>query len=109
MNDTRDRYDDELFALDQRIGQLALACRADLSRDEIVIALIKGRYEYCEAARDLDPRKREELRALLMMKYRIEASCVDSLGTDDCRRLLAEHEEKLRRRGFPPQSIADGT
>ncbi len=97
-----EHYDEELYALEQRLGRLALACGADLSREDVVIALIKGRWDLCPRAAHVPERTREELRALLMLKYRVEASCVDSLGAEDCRRLIAEHDEKLRGCGFGP-------
>ena len=100
-----EHYDEEIEALDKRIGRLALLCGADLSRHEVVIGLIKGNMAVCEHAQQIAPGHREELRALLMMKYRIEASCVDAIGAEQCARLIAEQDDKLRRHGFPPQSL----
>lgn len=99
-------YDEQIEALDKQIARLALLCGADLSRNEVVIALIKGNYATCNAHVG-DPKYREELRALLMMKYKIEASCVDAIGAEHCAQLIAEQDDKLRRAGFPPQSLAD--
>lgn len=100
-----EHYDEEIEALDKRIGRLALLCGADLSRHEVVIGLIKGNTAVCEHVQQVAPGQREELRALLMMKYRIEASCVDAIGAEQCARLIAEQDDKLRRHGFPPQSL----
>lgn len=102
-----EHFDQEIYALDQRIGQLALVCQVDVSRPEVVVGLIKRHYELCAHGAEMDPHRRDELRALLMLKYQIEASCIDALGTDDCRRLIVAQDEKLRRRGFPPQALAD--
>jgi hypothetical protein len=99
-------YDEQIGAVEARIGRLALLCGADLSRPEVVIGLIKGNFAVCGRDVGVDPVHRDELRALLMLKYDIKASCVDSIGTADCARLMAEQDEKLRRRGFPPQAIA---
>lgn len=103
-----EHYDEELYALDQRIARLALACGADLARQDVVIGLIKGHWDLCAQAQHVPARTREELRALLMLKYRIEVSCVDALGADDCRRLIATQEERLARRGLPPTHPPDG-
>lgn len=99
-------YDEQIGAVEARIGRLALLCGADLSRPEVVIGLIKGNFAVCGHEANVDPAHRDELRALLMLKYDIKASCVDSIGTADCARLMAEQDEKLRQRGFPPQTIA---
>ena len=100
-----EHYDQEIYALDERIGRLAQICGADLSRTEVVVALIKGRFEFCTRSDALAKVKREELRGLLMLKYRIEASCIDAIGTEECGRLIAEQEERVRRRGFSPQNL----
>ncbi len=99
-------YDDEIRALDTRIGRLALLCGADLSKRDVVIGLIKGNFSVCAfpASAHLDSLK--ELRALLMMKYKIEASCVDAIGAAECARLISAQDDDLRRSGFPPQSLA---
>ncbi|OFZ73237.1 MAG: hypothetical protein A2W04_00495 [Betaproteobacteria bacterium RBG_16_64_9] len=46
----------------------------------VVVGLIKGRFEVCTRSDALSKARREELRALLMLKYKVEASCVDALG-----------------------------
>lgn len=97
-------YDREIYAIDERIGRLALLCGADLSRPEIVIGLIKGQFEVCTRRDALSNQRREELRGLLMLKYKIEASCLDSLGAADCVRVIAEQDALLRQRGFPRES-----
>lgn len=100
-------YDEQIEELDRRIGRLALLCGADLSRHEVVVGLIKGNAASCDHAGSVAPEHRAELRALLMLKYRIEASCVDALGAEQCAQLIAEQDDKLRRSGFPPQTLAD--
>lgn len=102
-------YDSEIHALEQRIGRLALLCGADLSHPEVVIGLIKGNFSGCLRRDTVAPQHRDELRALLMMKYKIEVSCIDAIGAAECAQLIAEQDERLRRRGFPPQSIESGS
>jgi hypothetical protein len=100
-------FDSEIYALDERIGRLALVCGADLSREDVVVGLIKGRFDVCAHRDSIPAAARAELRHLLMMKYRIELSCIDSIGAGECARLIRDQDERLRRRGFPPQSIPD--
>jgi hypothetical protein len=102
-----EHYDREIYELDERIGRLALICGADLSRSEVVEALIKGRFEVCTHSGDLSKVRLEELRGLLMLKYKIEASCADSLSVAQFDRLITEQDARLRKRGFPSQSLAD--
>lgn len=101
-----EHYDNQIHALDERIGRLALLCGADISCSEVVVGLIKGDFNACSLRNSVPQEHREELRALLMLKYRIEVSCIDSIGAAECAQLIAEQDERLRRRGFPPQSIA---
>ncbi len=97
-------YDREIYEIDERIGRLALLCGADLSQPEVVIGLIKGQFELCTRPEGLSELRREELQGLLMLKYKIEASCVDSLGSAECARLVAKQDSLLRQRSFPPES-----
>ncbi len=99
-------YDGEIHALEERIGRLALLCGADLSHPEIVIGLIKGNFDVCSHREAVAPEHLNELRALLMMKYQIEVNCIDTIGAAECAQLIAEQDERLRRSGFPPRSIA---
>ena len=97
-------YDREIYEIDERVGRLALLCGADLSQPEVVIQLIRGQFEVCTRLEALSPLRREELRGLLMLRYKIEASCVDSLGAAECARLVAEQDALLRQRRFPRES-----
>ena len=97
----------EIRELDERIGRLALICGADISRSAVVAALIKGQFDICVDKNDLSKAKLIELRGLLMLKYKVEADCVDVLGVEHCERLVAEQDIRLRNRGFPPEALAD--
>ncbi|HEX2493752.1 MAG TPA: hypothetical protein VHK24_08245 [Steroidobacter sp.] len=98
-------FEDNIHALDERIGRLALICGADLTKSETVVYLIKGHFETCTRGDAISAQHRDELRALLMMKYKIEMSCIDAIGAEDCARLIFEQDERLRRSGFPPESL----
>jgi hypothetical protein len=93
-----EHFDSELYAIDERIGRLALACGVSLADMPTIVALIKGNFTVC---RHGDNPKRQELRALLMMKYGIEERCLAALGNNECLRLIASHEDRLRARGLP--------
>lgn len=101
-----EHFDREIYALDERIARLSLICGVDLSRTETVAGLIKGHFETCAHANYVSAHHRDELRALLMMKYKIESSCIDTLGVEDCVRLVSEQSDRLRRSGFPPESLS---
>ena len=93
----RAHFDRELYSLDQRIRRLGIACGADLRSSAVIVALIQRHYQVC---RNADMLKREELRGLLMLKYRIEAHCIDELGAQQCRAIIADVDARLRRRGI---------
>ena len=93
-----EHFDSELYAIDERISRLALACGVSLAEMPTIVALIKGNFTVCHHG---DNPKRQELRALLMMKYGIEERCLAALGNDECLRLIEDHEDRLRSRGLP--------
>ncbi len=92
-----EQFDEELYAIDVRIARLAIACGVDIGRKDNIVSLIKGQFDICRRGANI---KRGELRALLMLKYRIQENCVGSMGTDQCLRLVEEEEARLRRQGF---------
>ena len=92
-----EHYDQELYALDERIKRLAISCGIDLKQKDIIVSLIKGSYSVCH--RGNNPIC-EELRGLLMLKYDIQKHCIDSLVASRCSQIIDEVDEKLRKRGF---------
>lgn len=92
-----EHFDAELEALDERIARLALACDVSLADKGAIAALIKGDFAVC---RHGDNPKRQELRALLMLKYHIEERCVAALGAGECLRIIEAEEARLRERGL---------
>jgi hypothetical protein len=98
MTNGLEHFDREIYAIDERIGRLALACGVSLDERANVVALIKGNFTVCRA--ESNP-ARHELRALLMMKYQIEERCLATLGDAQCLRLIADGEARLRERGLP--------
>jgi len=94
-------HDREMREVDERIARLSLLIGADLSRHDVVIEILAGRYSAPEGSKS-HTNPVQELRALLIMKYRIEVSWIDEDGLEECARRLAELEGKLRERGLPP-------
>ncbi len=92
-----EHFGSELYAIDERIGRLALACGVSLADMPTIVALIKGNFAVCRHGNNP---KRQELRALLMMKYGIEERCLAALGHNECLHLLETHEDRLRARGL---------
>ncbi|MFT3930363.1 MAG: hypothetical protein QM709_08720 [Spongiibacteraceae bacterium] len=101
-------YDSEIHALDERIGRLAILCGVDISRAENVMGLIKSNFAVCMNRDAAALEHQKELRALLVMKYHIEVSCINSIGAAECAKLISQQDEQLRRSGFPPQSVSGG-
>jgi len=102
-----EQYDREIYELDARIGRLALACGADLSLSEVIVGLIKGRFEVCAHKTDLKAARLLELRGLLILKYKIEEQFLEEFGAADFVRIVAEQDALLSMRGFPERSLAD--
>jgi hypothetical protein len=92
-----EHFDDELLALEERIKRLGIACGVDLAQKNAVVSVIMGDFGAC---RHGDMPKREELRALLMMKYQIQTHCIDALGAGDCLKIVEDIDARLARRGF---------
>ncbi len=92
-----EHYDEELIALSERIGRLAIGCAVDLNVRENIVSIIRGDLDVCRRG---DPHRRRELRGLIRLMYRIEQHCIATLGPDECRRLVEAEEASLRRRGF---------
>jgi len=103
-----EHYDRELYEIDEQLGRLALLAGADLSRPEVVVALIKGQYGACMRPDALDAAHRMELRALLLLKYKIATECTEAFGPEECARIMAEQDARLRLRGFTPENQTKG-
>jgi hypothetical protein len=102
-----EQYEREIYELDARIGRLALACGADLSLSEVIVELIKGRFEVCANKTNLNAAGLLELRGLFILKYKIEDQLIEEFGATDFARIVAEQDALLSMRGFPERSLAD--
>jgi hypothetical protein len=99
-----EHFDRELHDLDLRIGQLARLCDADLSRADVVVALIHGNYAGHVRGSGLDRAHFEELRGLLMLRYRVEEKCLAEMDVDACIRMVDAEHARLRAAGLPTVS-----
>jgi len=102
-----EQYEREIYELDACIGRLALACGADLSLSEVIVELIKGRFEVCAHRTNLNAAGLLELRGLFILKYKIEDQLIEEFGAADFARVVAEQDALLSMRGFPGRSLAD--
>ncbi|MBE0475204.1 hypothetical protein [Rhodoferax sp.] len=116
------RLSDALEVINVRIARLASALRVPLNDDSALHALMSAQpaqpvvNERCKtsialARVNLDADRRqahlqEELRGLLVLRYRMEASSLDANGLTVTEQAMVQVEEHLLRRGFKPG--ADG-
>lgn len=84
----------ELLDLRQVIGQLAPRCGLDLADRAAVRGVLNGEFARCPAGAGGCC---QELRALLILLYRLEASSSEDLGIDGLGRLWHQHGEILAR------------
>ena len=99
------RLSASLEGLNARIARLAAALGVALDQDSgIGHALQRASAPAGEGLRQR--RMREELRGLLVLRYRMAIRCSHRLGAPITRALFACAEEQLRRTGFAPG--ADG-
>lgn len=92
-----EKYDKELYALDERINRLAISCGLDINDNAIIVSLIKGDYSVCKQGNNP---KRQELRGLLMLKYNIEEHCINDLGVNECSEIIEKVNLKMQQHGF---------
>jgi len=87
---------EDLLALRQVIARLAARDRLDLADRQAVRRFLDGDFSTSpEAARD--PQSSHELRAMMILLFRLEASSSEDLGIDGLRRLWRQHGEILAR------------
>lgn len=87
---------DDLRVLRAHIGRLAMTCELDLGHGETVARLLAGDHSLCHGHR----REAELLRALLILRYRLEASVSEDLGIAGLTKLWQQHDDILARHDF---------
>ena len=78
----------DLLALRQLIAEQALQCDLDLSDKRAVRALLDADPLNCSSSR-------RELRLMLILLFRLEASSSEDIGVEGLRRLWLQHNEIL--------------
>lgn len=89
---------EDMQALRQLIAQLAPQCGVDLGAR----ASIRYFLDSDQAAwrnESIDPRICQELRAMMILLFRLEASSSEDLGVEGLRRLWRQHGEIMARYG----------
>ncbi len=92
-----EHYDHEFFAVEERIGRIAIACRIDLT-DTVQLAAVRNGDLIYLASRDSN--SCHLLRQLLALKDHITVHCINDHGVDECRQIMEDIEVKLRQHGF---------
>lgn len=92
-----EHYREEIFAVEERIGRLAIVCRVDLEDSHQVHALRNGQVNGFGGH---DAHTMTLLRQLLNLRDIIEGHCIDDRGAEECRLIREEIEEQLRLHGF---------
>ncbi|NNF60515.1 MAG: hypothetical protein HKN06_04200 [Gammaproteobacteria bacterium] len=90
-------YDAEFYALEKRIGRLAIATGVDLTRPDQVLALRKENYALLGYG---DKHTYHLLHELFLLRDYLQAHCISEHGAQECRRLLEHADARLRKRGF---------
>jgi hypothetical protein len=89
-------HPEDMQALRRLIAQLAPQCGVDLGNRASIRHFLDtdaaaGRSE------SIDPQLCDELRAMMILLYRLEASSSEDLGVEGLRRLWYQHDETLAR------------
>lgn len=92
-----EHYQEEIFAVEERIGRLAIACRVDLQDGHQVAALRSGAVNGFNGH---DPHTMNLLRQLLNLRDIIAGHCIEDRGEQECRVMMENIEEQLRQHGF---------
>lgn len=92
-----EHYDDEIFALEERISRLAIACRIDLTDSVQLAAVRQGEHTRVASG---SQRSVHLLRQLLNLKDYVTVHCIEDHGVDECRQIMDEIEARLRQNGF---------
>jgi len=91
-----DRPPEDIQALRHLIALLAPQCGVELG-DRIAIRRFLDAESSASRGESIDPATCQELRAMLILLYRLEASSSEDLGVEGLRRLWRQHGEILSR------------
>lgn len=87
---------EDMHALRHLIAEFAGQCGLDLS-NRIAVRQFLDDNQVSSRSEIIDPKICQELRAMLILLYRLEASSSEDLGVEGLRRLWHQHSEILSR------------
>ncbi|PKO40724.1 MAG: hypothetical protein CVU31_16070 [Betaproteobacteria bacterium HGW-Betaproteobacteria-4] len=90
------RHPEDMQALRRLISELAPQCGVDLGKRAAVRHFL-DHDSATSRSESIDPQLCQELRAMLILLYRLEASSSEDLGVDGLARLWRQHGEILAR------------
>lgn len=88
-----EHYDDELYAIEERIERLAIACKIDLGDRAQLSALTTGVHARITAS---DTDTVYLLRELLLLRDYVTLNCVGERGIEECRSIVKQIDLRLR-------------
>jgi hypothetical protein len=89
-------HSEDMQALHRLIVQLAPQCGVDLQNRQSIRRFLDDESAACRSE-SIDPQLCQELRAMMILRYRLEASSSEDLGVEGLRRLWRQHGEILAR------------
>lgn len=87
---------EEMQALRRLIAQLAPQCGVDMANRASIRQFLDGNSASLRGE-SIDPQICQELRAMMILLYRLEASSSEDLGVEGLHRLWRQHSEILAR------------
>lgn len=87
---------DDMQALRRLIVRLAPQCGVELGNRSSIRHFLDGDSAACRSE-SIDPQLCQELRSMMILLYRLEASSSEDLGVEGLRRLWRQHGEILAR------------
>lgn len=96
MRPSHDEHPEDLKALRHAIGRLAAECSLDLDSRPAIRRFLDNDPAGIPGRRG-DPKACQELRHMLVLLYRLEASSSEDLGCSGMHRLWHQHDEIVRR------------
>lgn len=95
-----------LEQLDMSIARLALACGVSLDSEESINLAMRNPIESAHesSSEHEEQQLHEQLRGLLVLRYELEKRCVEEVGEQATRDLMAQAEAHLNALGFAPGS-----
>jgi ribosomal protein S3AE len=92
-----EHYGNEIYAIEERIARLAIVCGLDLENNIHVSAVKKGNFVFCVNG---DKASHQLFHEMLLLRDYVKSHCASERGSDRCRDIIDDVEERLRQHGF---------